>query len=484
MSKPVAIPFNETQASGLDPLSGVGELQRNFIPDAAGGLRQRFGIRPWADFPTTVTNTSPIVGIFPWRQWVLFVREDRTIAAVEAPGSVIELSDATAATQLDGTLRPVWTYDQERVVVTGGGAPQKWEGAGLSSRLAPGAVMPDGSPLALTHIGYSAQRLVGNDNNNSGTWQWTPPGPGDHSSWPIVGAFFQEAEASPDPLVALYVNSNEVFLFGKETTQVYIPDATAVFAVATVIQVGTSSPYSVITTDAGDSSWLDENQRFVTSAGRNFKVISEPSMSAAIKALTNVSDCWGCNIKIGPSNLLVWTFDTDKRTFFYDKVTKKWGEFGTSTPTGGNDAWLPNCYTYLNSPQNLHLVGLDDGTIGELTYEAVDDNGTPIKAVSRTGFQDHGTFARKNCQRVQMQMRRGGTTPPGPAPVVEIRYRDDLGAFRPVLRWSMGIGGDYQPVVDRWSCGIYRQREWELEWSGGAGFIMTGATESIELSDT
>ncbi len=484
MRKPLAIPFAETQASGLDELSGTAPLQRNFIPDAAGGLRQRFGIRPWADFPTEVTNTSPIIGVYPWRQWVLFVRQDRTIAAVQAPGSVVELSDATAATRLDGALRPVWTYDQQRVVVTGGGAPQKWEGVGLSSRLAPGAIMPDGSPLALTHIAYSSQRLVGNDNNNTGTWQWTGPGPGVHDVWPVVGAFFQEAEASPDPLVALYVNANEVFLFGKETTQVYIPDATSVFAVATVIQVGTSAPYSVITTDAGDSSWLDENQRFVTSAGRNYKVVSDPGMTAAIKALGDVSDCWGCNIKIGPSNLLVWTFDTAERGFFYDKITGKWGEIGSSTPTGENVAWPVNCYTYLASPTNIHLVGLDDGTIGELTYEAFDDNGTPIVAQSRTGFQDRGTFTRKNCQRVQVQMRRGDNAPPGPAPVVEVRYRDDLGSFRPVLRWSTGIGGDYQPVVEKWNAGMYRQRQWELLWSGGAGFIMTGATEQIELSDT
>jgi len=489
MTKDIALPFFNGLASGLDALSGTVPLYVNFLVDAAKAGRMRPGIRPWSDFGVAPVD-SPVIGLYNWRQWLLFVTEDRNIWAWQAPAdpghpgtNIIALSDGTAATQLDGAGRPVFAYDQERVTITGGGAPQQWQGVGLSSRLAPGQTNPSGEPLALTHIAYISQRFVGNDNDNSGIVQWTEPGPGNHGTWPIVGAFYMEAEASPDPVVAVYSNTNELFVFGQQTTQVFVPDATTVFATTASVQVGCAAAFSIIDTD-GQFAWLDDRHRFVQSSGRKFDVLSTPTIANVImRPGFVVDDCWAARMCIGTWDLLVWVFPTEETGFAYDRVTKKWVNIQSLDENGRFVAWVPNCYFFW-AEKNLHLVGLDDGTIGEVTFEATDDNGQPIKAVSRTGFQDRGTFKRKLCRRVQLQMRRGETAQPGPAPVVELRYRDDLGAFKPVIRWSMGIGGDYQPIVDKWNCGMYRQREWELEWSGGGPFIMTGCTETPEVTET
>lgn len=470
------IPFVQGQASGLDKLSGAVPTFQNFIPDAAGAMRQRPGIQDFADFDGVTPNASPVIGIYQWRGYVLWVCEDRSIWALTAPGSTLSLGT------LGGTGRPIWAYDQERVVVTGGGAPLKWEGSGAASSLAPGMTDPSGAPLTLTHIAYSAQRFIGNNNNNTGVLQWSQEGSGEHDQWPIVGPFYSEAEAAPDPVVAVWATTNEVFAFGTETTQVYSPDPAIAFTVSASMQVGCSAPYSVISTEDGMMSWFDDNRRFVTSGGRDLTPISTPGMDADLKSLTDIDDCWGASIMIGAADLMVWSFNEEGRAFWFDKVTKKWGEWSSMDDNGEFTSWIARSHYYW-AERNVHLVGLADGRIAELTFAAANDDDTPIRAVSETGFQDRGTFARKQCDRVHLQFRRGGTAPPATAPICELRYRDDLSNWKVAKRFSMGAA-QYQPVVFTGSLGQYRQRQWALHWSGGSDFLLAGATETFELAES
>ena len=445
------------------------------LPDAVNALHVRPGIRAWSEFGTP-PNTGAVIGFYVWRTYIIICYEDRSLWAMTAPGSFLDL-----AYSLGGTGRPIFTYDSTRVVVTGGGAPAKWEGVGPATDLAPAAIMPDGSPLALTHIAYIAQRFAGNDNNNTGTWQWTPPGPGNHASWPVVGAYYAEAEASPDRLVALYANSNEAWTFGTESTQVYVPDASLAFAVAASQAVGCLAPYSVINTDT-QFAWLDNDKRLIESGGREFNVLSSPGMAKSISELTTVTDCWGARIKFQTWDLLVWSFPTDKRSIYYDRITKKWGEFRSSDSNGEWIGWLPTSYLFW-SDRNLHLVGLSDGTIGELTMEAATDMGQTLRGVSRTGFMDVGTFNRKTCQRVDFQLRRdqaigAATTDPR----VEYRYRDTLGT------WSqadvLALGGSYQPVVTKWAKGQFRQRQHEISFTNASDFVLAGATQTLNVEES
>lgn len=492
-----SIPFADGLASGLQQLSGAQPLFVNFLVDANGAMSVRPGIQAWTDFPASspVTN-SPVIGMFQWVtpqavSYIVFVTADRMIWAWLSPGLVIPLSSADKTTQLDGSLRPVFTYDNTRVAITGGGAPQQWQGSGLSSRLAPGQTLPDGSALSLTHIAYNAQRFVGLDYNTSGVFQWTDPGSPAHAIWPIVGAYFQEAEAAPDPAVALWQNANEVFVFGTRTLQVYLPDPQVVYSTAMTVEVGLGAAYSVIQIDDnGSFAWLDHKHRFGVSDGRGgFTSISTPQIDADVMSQGFVvSDCFGQRIHIGTWDLLLWIFPTQQRGFCYERNTGKWvGEFRGLDSNGNWTAWAPSSYLYVagqTPQQNLHLVGMSNGTIAQLTASATNDLGATIKAVSRTGFQARGTFNHKVCNWVRAQFVRGGTAQPGPAPVVELRYRDNLGGFKPVVQWSSGVAGDYKPIAEKRNLGRYQQRQWELEWSGGGPFVMTGATETFEMVDT
>ncbi len=469
------IPFCAGQSS-LEELSGASPIQWNLLKDPGGAVRQRPGLRVWEDFPAVVPNASPVLGMFAWRTFLIYVCEDRSIWAMYAPGDVRALSDATAATRLDGSLRPVFAYDYQRVVITGGGAPQMWEGAGLSARLG-------GTPPTSTHIGYSAQRLVASLYDNTGVIQWTPPGVGNHQTWTTIGVGaggFAEAEASPDPVQAMAVTTNEVFVFGTQTLQVFVPDPLNDFSVASTITVGCGARYSVIDTD-GMFYWLDERQRFVKSNGRDFDAVSSPAMARSLSALGVVSDCWGFRTRIGSFDLLVWRFPTEERTIVFDLGSQTFLEWRGWTSSEWSD-WIGQSYYYW-AEHNVHLVGLQDGRIAEMTFDAQQDMTAGIKGISRTGFMDNGTVVRKLCQRVDLTMKRGATIIGNVPPTVELRYRDDLGSFNTAVNYSLGAA-EYAPTIQKWSLGMYRDRQWELAFQNNAEFVLTAAKATVERGDS
>lgn len=467
------------QASGLEELAGASPLFVNLLAAADNSVQVRPLVRTWSDF-TAATDGNPVVGMQPWRSYLILVTQDATTGirklwAYLGPGNVTALSDATAATQLQGTGRPVFSFDSQRVVVTGGGAPQKWEGAGLSARLG-------GSPPNMTHIGYAATRFIGPANDLSGILYWTPPGVGNHETW-NTGLDFAEAEAAPDATVALYVDSNEVFAWGETSTQVFVPDPQTSFSTTTAaLPIGCSAPYGIIGVDT-TYAWLDERRRFVESNGRTFNVLSSPLMARSLERLETVDDCWGSRIRIGSFDILLWVFPTVGRGIYYERTGKRWGEWRSWSGTDWTP-WIGQSYVYWPD-RNLHLVGLSDGTVGELSMEATTEMGEGVKAVSRTGFIDQGSGARKLSTRLSLRMRRGATAvnTTAPVPTVEIAYRDDLGAFNTPMSFSLGAG-DYAPTIERWGLGMYRQRQYELSWLGSAEFVLAEARETYSNAES
>ncbi len=438
--------------------------------DATGSMTVRPGIEAWGDFPAA-PDASPVIGMFAWRSYLIYVTEDRKIWAWLGAGNVIALSDATAATQLDGTGRPVFTYDSQRVVIAGGGATQKWEGVGLSARLG-------GSPPNATHIAYIAQRFIINQNDLSGILDWTPPGVGNHEIWD-TSLNFAEAEAAPDPLLAVFCNVREAYAFGTQTVQVFVPDPATAFSVASVAPIGLGARYSVIDTD-GQFAFLDNKVRLVQSDGRTFDVLSSPGMDADLQQMgktTDLTDCWGCRIKIGSFDVLMWVFPTAGRATYYERTGKRWGEWFSSLSNGSQVPWIAQSYYYWDD-QKLHLIGLKDGTIGLLTFDVGSEIGQPIRAVSRSGFDSKGTLVRKTCTRLQVQKR-------GPGSSVELRYRDDLGAFKTAIQFTAGAT-DNRPTTDRYGLGMYRERQYEITATGTASvdFALTRVTETYELADS
>lgn len=485
------IPFANFQAAGLEELGGASPIAMNVIiePPAPSGkqgvVRRRPGIQAWPLATPAVIDPNGLCGVFATSDGAIWavgaVGPERPIYSVTAAGALL-LGGGISPHGLRGSARPIFVETAMLVVIAGGELIQKVERATLlSDRLG-------GLPPLATHIVANSSRLLANDPTvdsskirysdvaqgnvtyaGNETWSSIGPGPGG-----TVPGFFS-AEAKPDPIVAVYEDTNEIFIWGAQTLQVFGVDGTLVYAPTATREYGCAAPYSIIKDD-NQFYWLDHQRRFVKSDGRSFTELSE-SIQRIIDDMDDVSDCFGYRVLLGPFSCMVWTFPSDGRTFCYQEGAG-WGQW-----QGWNGNWTPFGVTayWLKDSTSDSIVTTVDGRVGELALEATTDLGAPINAYVMTGYQNRGTDARKHCARVDIVLRRGNATTPGPQGW--LYWRDRPGDWTGKIPIDFGDAGDTDPVLHFHSLGEYRRRQWAFEFSAGSDLSLVAATEEYEVLD-
>lgn len=482
------IPFGNNQASGLDALAGAPPIAMNIVTEpGTGAIRRRPGI---VSYISATVNADGIDGLYETVTGDLFavggVLPNRNIYLVTPTGAA-SLSGYSGANLL-GTSRPVFAETEAILAIAGGDAPQKVilpaadpQGSQPyeSSRLG-------GSPPVGSHIVANASRLLGNNtDSDKDQINYSAVATGSaytgFEDWTTVnqaGEF--QANARPDPVVALAENTNEVFVFGSTSLQVWAPDATAAYAPVVTTETGCSAPYSVIKVDSSFAV-LDHLRRFVMTDGRTTEVISE-GIQRTLNDMETVSDCYGFRVMTGPLDLLVWSFPTDGRTFVYQKGVgwSQWSGWDSTSSTWG---------TFDVTAKTLHrstsdvLVGTSTGKVGRMTFDASADFGGPnINAFIETGFISHGTENRKHCNSVTFSLRRGETTGTS-EPYALLSWRDNTGPWEPGIPVSLGSTGDYYDTVQLYSLGVYRRRQWRLEFNGDETLVVASVVEDFDILD-
>ena len=476
------IDFASGQQSSNEPLGGAIPQTLNVLVDSTGAIHTRPGISAWPAFgPSPLLNPNTSVdGMVAWNGYLVYETSDRLLHAQLSPNYGVDISDGTAATQLDGGQRPVFCPARVRVMVAGGGAIQKWEGpgVGLSARLG-------GSPPPATHIVAIAQVLVVNPVGLSGQIQFSAPFDGGQENWPAIN--FQELESDPDPLPALYVNTDELIGLGTRTVQTLDPDPNvnlaqgiSMFVPVRTWTQGAGAPYSFAQNDE-TFGFLDALKRIQLADGRQYTSISDPAITATLEGLATVSDCWGFRLKTSSWDLLGWNFPTVGRTFVYDTTSKQWQEW-RGFSNGQWKPWIAKS-VYRWTDQGLNLIGLGNGTIGMFDPEATTDMGDPIVAEVTSGFQDLGSDLTKTNVCTRFYFRRGLSGVPTPGPRCELFWRNDTGAWQGPEYLPLGDPDDPNPVIEIRGTGSYVVRQWRLRMTDGVPLTLVRAIETAELGD-
>lgn len=481
------IDFASGQQSSNEALGGAIPRMMNVLVDSVGAIHTRPGISAWADFAPTpsLDPTTSVDGMVVWNGNLVYETSDRRLHAQIGPSNGMDISDATAATQLDGGSRPVFCPARARVLVAGGGLIQEWDGpsAGLSARLG-------GNPPPASHIVAISQVLVINPAGLSGQIQYSQPFDTGEETWPALN--FQELESDPDPTTAVYTNTGELVGFGTRTVQVLDPDPNvniqqgiALFVPVRTWSTGVAAPYSFAQNDE-TFGFLDALKRIQLSTGRQYTPISDPAITATLQALPVVADCWGFRMKIDSWDLLGWHFPTAGRTFVYDTTLKQWQEWGGYS-NGQWKAWIPTSHFYtkeeLGWGRGLHLVGLANGTIAKVDPAASTDMGDPIVAELLSGFQDLGTDLTKTNTCTRFYFRRGLTGVAAPGPNCQLFWRDNPGAWQGPINLPLGSPDDPAPVIEVRGMGPYRLRQWRLRMSDAVPLTLIRAIETAETGD-
>jgi hypothetical protein len=493
--KVAGIPFSGSEDSGSSELAGAMPTVQNAIVDARGTIRRRPALGDATAYAAAAAGAA-VIGMVSFKGFLVFVDEKRYIFAYK-PGvdTLIELSTVgDESTKLAGSGRPSMVAGREMLLIAGGAQIQKWDGSATkSSRLTNTGA--GGPPPSAEFICAVAQRLLVSPPGGSGQMIWSGPLE-DYEDWDfsITGhAGYTQASAKPDPIKAMLDNTNEIFCVGSETTQVFAPSAMTIdatdpnnvswFAPSRAINVGTVSPYAVVPYD-DMLIMLDRLRRVILTDGRTHKDVSRP-MATTLRTLS-IEDCWAFRLKFGRFDAVVFQFPTDGYGLIYDVAADAWGEWRMQgrLPNAGAPPSITCAYDW--AERGEFLVGLSDGGIAQLDDTTnLDWANYPIKLKVVSGFVNHGTVAKKDCRSVTFMFKRTWVALPplgsrslSRSGHVRIWKRDDLGAWDHVE--DLELSSDASPCETLRSLGVYRARQWAVEYDGADEIQLVGAEEEFE----
>lgn len=483
------ISFANQQATGQEALAGAPGVAVNVVVDQTGTVRCRPGIGAAPGVYSGVVDAMGIVGLHTTLSGALYaIGNQSTFRSVYRVGSAAAtlLSAGSGPSTMAGSGRPVFAETQLILAIAGQDAMQKIVLAtDVSSRIL------DDPPFA-SHVAATSSRLLGNIANVAATNTFDKSvvrfsdianGNSSYAGLEVwteglgtAGHF--SAEADPDPVLAVYQNSSEVFCFGTTSLQIFDPDASSVFAPAVTRELGCAAAYSVIEANQ-QFAWLDDLRRFVMSDGRSESVISDP-IKKTLDDMVTVSDCFGYRVITGPIDALVWTFPTDGRTFAFQKGSgwSEWQGWGDSV---GNWTQLSVLSHHIAPLSHDNIVGTVSGQIGRLSLDETTDFGARINARVETGYINRGTDERKHCKNVRVALRRGQSATSSTATLC---WRDQPGAWGGALNIDLGALGDTEIVVELRSLGIYRRRQWKFEFSGTDALELLSVIEDFDVLST
>lgn len=479
--------FGPFQEGSYDPLGGASPRAINVVIDPKGVVSKRPNIVNYTTVaPGTPVDADGITGLYADNTGQLFAIGGtpgaRHIYKL-ANGNAVDLSVAPNST-LRGTLRPTFAETEVYLVIAGGSDIQKVDLQTLAS------TQLGGEPPIASHIIANSSRLAANDLTVdktkvrfSGISQGTVDTSG-HEQWDNTGLSedggFFTAEARPDPVVAVWENTNEVFVWGKDNVQIFQPDSPpAIFSPSVTRESGTLAPYSIIK-QGQDFFWLDQHRRIVYSDGRSFQNLEGP-IKKQLDALQHPEDCFGYRVFVGHIDCLVWTFPTDGRTFVY-QVGGGWSEWFSWNEEGSNfKPFVVNAH-HLRRDGGVNVVGLLDGHVSRLslsgTTEDFDDLGERVVAYVESGFVNRDTDNLKRCRSIKFAIRRGSNTT---ASLGKIEWRDDTGSWNGPLYIDSGTTGDNHCVREIRSLGTYRRRQWRFTFSDEANLSLLKVTEDFDV---
>ena len=494
------VPISDGQVASAEDIPGRARVVTNWIPDALGNNVVRPGISNATFDPTnnrvTSGTSTDIIGGYVWTNpvdrydYLIYVRSDRRIFAKNLVTLVkTALSDATAATQLDGNAaHPTFAEDSGRIIIAGGGQLQTWTGVigVLSARLAAYTVGVNQPPLGCTHVVKLANYVIANNQYPGSLNQfiWSALGDGSDGTWPPLN--FNTADARPDPVIAVHENLRELYIFGTQTVQVYgvTADSALPFQASSSLGLGTIAPFSIIRLDS-TFALLDSQKRFVTTDGRSFDVISD-AIAKTLRDTATVSDCWGFRAIIGHWDLLVWVFPAAKTAYYFEQNQKKWG---TLRGWNGTDD-----FTSIRMGSYVYWPGGGQHLIGDSLYENVftwdpsvttdvapDGTATlPIVAERITGRISYDTTKRKRRNSIRVTLRRGAAAQVGSA--IEVAKSDDDGPWSTPTTLDLGsTAGDTASWRNWFPGGVYRRCQYRLRYSNAADNAIASIEEDYQV---
>lgn len=297
----------------------------------------------------------------------------------------------------------------------------------------------------------------------SNKFYWIKPG-----ETTIDALDFASAEANADNIVSIETVSDELWLIGTQTTEVWASsgdaDAPFVRISGRIYNMGCSDVESVtvgINQYLPCVMWVSDQREVILAQGQPNKI----SNDFVEEVLRRSTVAYGWFFRRNRNDFYV--LSTDVMSLVFDLSTGKWYKWSTQ----GSEQWLPNkgvqkgdsvfAFTLLASNTLMKLV------------EGNNDTGTDSLVCEVTGFVHYAGRNSVPCTSVDIVTNSGFGDVYGRPPIVELRWSDDQGAnWSTYLQTNTGDRGQtYQQVQFR-SLGVIRTpgRRFEIRFSSNESF--------------
>ena len=340
---------------------------------------------------------------------------------------------------------------------------------------------PDGVTVALCLDSYF---IVLGDGTQVAYWCETP---GSGTGW--NGLDFGSAEGLPDPLVGGCVDHRELWLFGSESTEVWVNtgDADAPFQRSgnTFMEMGAASTWTSLSMDNA-VFWLGANDHgegiVFRAEGYSPVRISKHNLETAMRGYSTISDAYAYCFQLDGHSFYVLTFPTADATWVYDAATQEWTEWMWRDPaTNLLHRHRSVCHVFAN---RKHLVGdWETGEVYSLEPTVYTDNGDPIKRLRMTQTLAGGN-TRLFFGELLLDMQTGVANADCTDPQVMLRYSNDDGrSWSNEKQVSLGATGEYGTRVKFPPTGatkLSKGRVWEVSMTDPVEFVLYGADVAVE----
>jgi Phage stabilisation protein len=297
---------------------------------------------------------------------------------------------------------------------------------------------------------------------------------------------FATKEAWPDDLVTVWAEHRELWLIGRDTTEVwYSSGDSAVFARndGVFLQHGCAAAYSV--SRVGETfAFLSTDERgsvsVVMANGYNLQKISTQAMDYEFSTYEATSDAFAFTHRTSGHEFYVITFPTADKTWVYDVTTGMWHERASMDDKGVLHRHRANCTV---NYRGLILVGdYLNGLIYEYKEDVYTDNGAEIPRIRRTPhiISDRN---RVRYQRLVVEFEPGVglQTGQGSDPQAMLRWSNDGGSTWSSEHWlDIGEVGKYDKRASWRHLGVGRDRVFEVRVSDPVKAVVIGATLELE----
>lgn len=526
------IPFGNLLETSGEEISGASPEAFNVIIDTRGVVRKRPGLAAYTGVaPATSIDANGVLGLYLTQSKVAHTSGTAVVSGVNpgvlyAVGATVNASGGghntgrnvyrivggtatlvgTGAANQDRLAtpaaiattrfpRPTFAETEALLVIAGGAEigkidirPETFSAPNFTTNAAYHQMsFLGGCPPLASHVFCNSSRICANDTQLDQTkvrFSDISQGIVDfsgHETWaPSPGAAgFFTAEARSDSIVACAENTNDIFLFGTTSLQLFSPDGSTTFAPSITREAGCLAAYSPTKWD-DKYVFLDHLTRIVSSDGRQWEDIGV-AVQTTLDGLAAPSECYSYRFNESFADCLVFRFNTDLETLVLQPGVG-WGRWALYDATSGLFTMFPVLSHHLRDDGGLNVVGLEDGTIRTLSLDNTTDLGAAIVAHVSTGFIDRDSDQLKQSVAVHLVLKRTPTLSAGV--VCYLEYRDELSDEWTVIDIDLGVeDGDLTPVVTIRSLGIYRRRQWRFRFADSSGLFLVRATEQFNVLD-